>query len=205
MAAEDRSTALTEKGRRTRARIVEAAARLMCENGVAATSVDQICVAADVGKSQIYHYFTDKSELVCGVIELQAAAVLGVQEPLLCDVRDWDGWRAWRNEIVELQRRTDYWGGWSLGALASELAGRDRLAMFALTSSFDQWESQLQAALCRTVESGALRGDADVPVLATYLLAALQGGLVLCRARRDVAPLEVSLDGAIARLELHGA
>ena len=198
---EERTPALTDKGRRTRARIVEVAARLMYENGVAATSVDQICVAADVGKSQIYHYFTDKSELVQGVIEIQARSTLAVQVPLLSEVRDWDGWRAWRNEIVVLQQRTDYWGACPLGSLASELAGRDGPARLALTSSFDQWESHLQAALSRTVESGALRGDVDVPGLATYVLAALQGGLLLCQARRDVVPLEVSLDGAIARLE----
>lgn len=203
--AEGTSSALTAKGRRTRARIVEAAAQLMYENGVAATSVDQICVAADVGKSQIYHYFKDKSELVRGAIEFQAGMVLTVQAPLLSDIRDWTGWRAWRNEIVELQRRTDYRGGCPLGALAGESAGREGPVRLALTSSFDQWEIQLQTALCRTVESGVLRDDVDVPGLATYVLAALQGGLVLCQARRDVRPLEVSLDGAIARLESYGA
>lgn len=196
---------LTAKGRRTRARIIEAAARLMYDNGVAATSVDQVCAAADVGKSQIYHYFKDKSELVRGVIELQAASVLKVQAPLLSEVHDLVGWRAWRNAIVELQRRTDYWGGCSLGALAAELAGRDGLARLALTSSFDQWEAVLRAALLRTVESGVLRRDVDVQGLATHILAALQGGLILCLARRDVTPLEMSLDGAIAQLEWYAA
>jgi AcrR family transcriptional regulator len=192
---------LTDKGRRTRARILETAARLMYEHGVAATSIDQICTAADVGKSQLYHYFTDKSDLVRGVIHFLARSALLVQAPLLSRVQDWDGWRAWRNEVIELQRRAEYRGGSPLGAMASELAGRDEQARLALTSSFDRWETHLQAALSRTVEFGALRGDVDVPELATYLLAALQGGLVLCQARHDVAPLEVSLDGAIARLE----
>jgi AcrR family transcriptional regulator len=196
---------LTIKGRRTRARIVEAAARLMYEKGVAATSVDQICVAAEVGKSQIYHYFKDKSELVRGVIDLHTRSVLTVQAPLLSEVRDWDGWRVWRDEIVELQRRIDYWGACPLGSMVSELADRDGLVRLALTSSFDQWETHLQDALSRTIESGALASDADVPGLATYMLAALQGGLILSKARGDVTPLKVSLDGAITRLKAYAA
>jgi AcrR family transcriptional regulator len=176
----------------------------MYDNGVA-TSVDQVCAAAEVGKSQFYHYFKDKSDLVYAVIKLQADSVLRVQAPLLSDVHDLAGWRAWRNEIVQLQRHTDYWGACPLGALAVELSGRDRLARHTLTASFDHWEDQLGCALSRTVESGALRRDIDVMALATYLLAALQGGLVLCQARGDVRPLEVSLDGALAQLASHAA
>jgi AcrR family transcriptional regulator len=196
---------LTAKGRRTRVRIVEAAARLMYVNGVAATSVDQVCAAADVGKSQIYHYFKDKAELVRGVIEHQADSVLTVQDTLLADVHDWAGWHGWRDQVVDLQRHSDFWAGCPLGALAIELAGRDSIARSALTASFDRWDSQLRDALKRTAQSGVLSRDADVAGLATCLLAALQGGLVLCTARGDVTPLEVSLDGAIAHLESHRA
>lgn len=202
---EEKPPKLTAKGRRTRARIVEVAARLMYDSGVAATSVDQVCAAAEVGKSQFYHYFKEKSDLVYAVIELQADLVLRVQAPLLSDVHDLAGWRGWRDEIVQLQRHTDYWGGCPLGVLASELSGRDGLARQTLTASFDQWEDQLGYALSRTVESGVLRSDVDVTELATYLLAAVQGGLVLCQARGDVRPLEVSLDGALAQLASHTA
>lgn len=196
---------LTAKGRRTRSRVVEVAARLMYGNGAAATSVDQVCAAAEVGKSQFYHYFSEKSDLVQAVVELQADSVLKVQVPLLSDVHDLAGWRAWRDEIVESQLHTYSWGGCPLGALAIELGGRGGPARETLTSSFDQWENQLRAALCRTVESGVLRSDVDVAELATCMLAAVQGGLVLCQARSDVTSLRVSLDGVLARIESYAA
>jgi TetR/AcrR family transcriptional repressor of nem operon len=47
---------------------------------------------------------------------------------------------------------------------------------------------------------GLLREDADTALLATTLLAALHGGLLLCQTRKDVAPLETSLNGAIGYL-----
>ncbi|MGC1406571.1 MAG: TetR family transcriptional regulator, partial [Candidatus Dormiibacterota bacterium] len=48
---------LTPKGARTRARIVEEAATLIHERGVAETTLEEVKVAAEVGASQMYHYF----------------------------------------------------------------------------------------------------------------------------------------------------
>ena len=63
---------LTPKGARTRARIVEEAAALIHERGVAGTTLEDVKVAAEVSGSQMYHYFPDKNELVQAVIDYQA-------------------------------------------------------------------------------------------------------------------------------------
>ena len=67
---------LTPKGARTRARIVEAAAALIHQRGVAATTLEDVKVAADVSGSQLYHYFPDKNELVQAVIDYQADTIV---------------------------------------------------------------------------------------------------------------------------------
>ena len=70
---------LTPKGARTRARIVEEAAALIHERGVASTTLEDVKVAADVSGSQMYHYFPDKNELVQAVIDYQADAIVSHQ------------------------------------------------------------------------------------------------------------------------------
>ena len=67
---------LTAKGARTRARIVEEAAALIHERGVAGTTLDDVKVAAEVSGSQMYHYFPDKNELVQAVIDYQAETIV---------------------------------------------------------------------------------------------------------------------------------
>ena len=62
---------LTAKGARTRARIVEEAAALIHERGVAGTTLEDVKVAAEVSGSQMYHYFPDKNDLVQAVIDYQ--------------------------------------------------------------------------------------------------------------------------------------
>ncbi|WP_345125010.1 helix-turn-helix domain-containing protein [Streptomyces chiangmaiensis] len=48
----------------TRSRIVEAAAELFHVDGVHAVTLDDVRAASGTSKSQLYHHFADKDELV---------------------------------------------------------------------------------------------------------------------------------------------
>ena len=61
-------TRLTARGAATRERIVLAAAELMAAKGVAATTLDEVRVASGTSKSQLYHHFAAKEELVREVV-----------------------------------------------------------------------------------------------------------------------------------------
>src|SRR5436305_13587929 len=92
----------TTKGRATRDRIVEAACDLVFERGVATLNLDDVRRMTDTSKSQLYHYFQDKSDLVHAVVVRQGERVLEIQGPALNAV---DGWRAlkqWRNLVLRL-------------------------------------------------------------------------------------------------------
>lgn len=191
---------LTAKGERTRAKIVDTASTLMLMDGVARTTIDGVCVAAGVGRSQVYHYFECKDALVRAVIDRQAELVLGGQEPRLARVQGWHTWEAWRDFVVDVQRTAGCVGGCPLGSLASELADEDELVRQVLLRSFQRWERAFARAVQQMKDLGLLRQDADTALLATSLLAALQGGLLLCQTWKAVAPLEASLNGAIGYL-----
>ena len=188
----------TEKGRRTRDRIVAIAARLISEQGVARTSLDDVGTAARVGKSQLYHYFADKDGLVESVIDHQIGRIL--DDERLGALDTFEGWTAWRDAVVAAKRRLQGTGGCPIGSLAAELADTDEAARLALEAGFEHWEARFRTGIVAMIESGTLRPDADAARLAITVLAAFQGGMLLARLRRDVAPLEVALDGAIEQL-----
>ncbi|WP_457065163.1 TetR/AcrR family transcriptional regulator, partial [Mycobacteroides abscessus] len=89
----------TAHGRRTRAAIIDAAAQMMYQKGVAATSLDDILAASSTGKSQLYHYFKDRSELVKAVVERQTELVLAAQ-PTLTQIDSMDGVEQWAQAIL---------------------------------------------------------------------------------------------------------
>ena len=71
---------LTRKGQETRQRIVDAAADLIFQQGVAHTTIDDVRAAAEVPSSQLYHYFDDKPALVRAVVDHQADTIVAGQE-----------------------------------------------------------------------------------------------------------------------------
>jgi AcrR family transcriptional regulator len=94
---------LTPKGERTRGRIVDAAARLIYERGVAGTTLEDIRSAAGVSGSQLSHYFAGKDELVQAVIDHQAETITGNQRQ--ADLSSPGGLRAWRNMVIAQVQR----------------------------------------------------------------------------------------------------
>ena len=167
---------LTVKGERTRGKIVDAAAGLMLNDGVAGTTIEDVCAAAGVGRSQVYHYFDDKGELVRAVIERQAELVFSGQEPHLAHIQGWESWEAWRDFVVEIQRNAGCVGGCPLGSLASELADEDELTRQILVTSFERWERAFRVGVQRMHALGLLCADADTARLATMLLHAERCG-----------------------------
>lgn len=193
----------TDKGRATRDRIVTVAADLVRANGVRATSVDDVIGAAGVSKSQLYHYFDDKADLVRAVVDRTKTVLLDLQQTLLDQLDDWAGIDAWFDAIVADEASRHARGGCPLGSLVPELADSDELARDLLARAFDEWQHHLTEGLRRIQARGELSGDADPERLATATMASLQGGLLLSQVRRNPGQLRVALDAALAYLYLH--
>jgi TetR/AcrR family transcriptional repressor of nem operon len=192
---------VTSKGRATRDRIVAAAANLMCNRGVAATSTEDVQAAANVSSSQIYHYFADKRSLTRAVIEHQTDAIVGRQETMLARLDTVDALRTWAEFIVTLQRKRGYRGGCPLGTLASELAENDTDAREDLAAGYRRWNQAIRTGLAAMADRGEFQPGTDVDSLAIALLTALQGGLLLSKTLRDGEPLETALGTMLDHIE----
>jgi TetR/AcrR family transcriptional regulator, transcriptional repressor for nem operon len=191
----------TSKGLATRSRIVEAAAQLVRERGVAGTTTEDIREAAEVSSSQFYHYFKDKMELVRAVIAYQTDAVIGAQAPLLGHLDSIHALRKWRDLLVRFQRGARCAGGCPLGSLSSEIAEIAPEYRIDLNRAFTRWESGIRSGLRAMYDRGELRSDSDPDRLATALLAAVQGGLLLTQIRRSAKPLQAALDTMLDHIE----
>ncbi len=188
---------LTRKGQATRQRIVDAAADLIFQQGVAQTTIEDVRAAADVSSSQLYHYFDDKPALVRAVVDRQADTMVGGQENF--DFSTLDGLRAWRDFVIAGQREHHCSGGCPIGSLGGQLAETDPDARAHVAEGFRRWEATIQSGLREMHARGELTPDTDPDTIALALLAALQGGLLLTQVKRDTKPLEAALD---AMLEL---
>jgi AcrR family transcriptional regulator len=193
---------LTRKGTQTRQTIIAAAARLILDQGVAGTTLEQVRAEAGVSSSQIYHYFAGKEALVRAVVDYRAQTVVGdTHEPILAAIDGTDGLRAWRDTIIAITDAAGCQGGCPLGSLGSELADLDHAARHDVAAGFSRWETAIRACLHRMRDRGQLTPAADPGQLATAILAALEGGLLLAQIERSTRPLAAALDAMISLTE----
>jgi len=200
--AQRAGAALTRKGTQTRQKIVAAAARLILAQGVAATTLDDVRAEAGVSSSQIYHYFAGKEALVRAVVDYRAQTLVGeTHEPALAAINGIEGLRAWRDTIVSLTEAAGCQGGCPLGSLGSELAELDHVARHDVAAGFTRWEKAIRSCLRGMRDRGQLAPAADPGQLATAILAALEGGLLLAQIERNTRPLATALDVMISLTE----
>ena len=191
----------TPKGERTRARIVEAAAGLIYQRGVASTTLDDVRSAAGVSGSQLSHYFAGKDDLVQAVISYQAAAIASNQQR--ADLGSPEGLLAWRDMVVAQAVSGEGKGGCPLGALAGQLAETDPQARTLIAAGFGQWSAAIGDGLRRLHDAGHLPAGVRPDDLAVTILATLQGGLLLAQAQRDSRALEIALDTLLRLAQLN--
>jgi len=192
----------TRRGRASRERIVERAAELFAERGIAATSVDEVLAAAGAGKGQFYHYFRGRDELAAAGVGYRCAQVVAGLTQALGSV----------STLAELEQAlAGFTAGFEqagmpgcpIGTLAAEVADRNEDARLQAAAGFDAWERLLAGALERMRQRGELRADAAPAVLATGLLASLEGGMVLSQARKDMTSLRVAAAAGLAHVRLY--
>ncbi|MFC7656638.1 TetR/AcrR family transcriptional regulator [Pseudonocardia benzenivorans] len=163
-------------------------------------SVERVCAASGVSRSQVYRCFPAEDALVSAVVDLHVAAVLGRQRSLLLNVASLADLYAWAEDMVELGGARRCESGLLLGSLVTQLADRSDGQRAALDAAFRTWQSYLAAGLHRLQEHGELDGGADPRELAAGIVAALQGGLILAQAGRGAEPLQAALDLALGSL-----
>jgi TetR/AcrR family transcriptional repressor of nem operon len=192
----------TGRGRASRERIVERAADLFAERGIAGTSVDEVLAAAKAGKGQFYHYFGSRDELAAAAVGYRCAQVVDGLTQALGDVSSLAGLEQALAGFIAGFEQTGL-PGCPIGTLAIEVAGRNEAARLQAAAGFDAWERLLADALERMRRRGELRADAQPAVLATGLLASIEGGMVLSQTRKDVVSLRIAVDTGLAQVRTH--
>jgi AcrR family transcriptional regulator len=186
----------TRRGRASRDRIVERAADLFAERGIAATSVEEVLAAAGAGKGQFYHYFDSRDELAAAAVGYRCGQVVAGLTLALGEVSSLaELEQALAGFVADFERMG--LPGCPIGTLATEVAGRNEEARQRAAAGFDAWERLLASALERMRESGELRPDARPDVLATGLLASIEGGMVLSQARQDMTSLRIAVEAGL--------
>lgn len=167
----------------TRARILDAAAALIAERGLRRTSIDDVVARARLsGKSHFYHYFRSKDELGLEVLSRRIERFADRGLAILRDPAAAPTVRLDRfiDALTEPPSEGD--AGPPFGLLAEAADTHEELRE-RLAAIFGQWAAQLQSLL-REARPQLVKG-VDTGRLSRFIIAALEGGLMMAKVSRD--------------------
>ncbi|WP_406274399.1 TetR/AcrR family transcriptional regulator [Actinacidiphila glaucinigra] len=184
-------------------RIVQAAADLFYLKGVNSVTLDDVRAVSGTSSSQFHGYFADKDELVHRVIELRAQQILHRDQQHLERMNSFEALERWNDSIIRLNSLQDGAYGCALGALVGSRVPQDPAARKLLAEKFGAWQELIAAGLRRMQENGSLNEEADPAKLAVSVMAALQGSYLLAQMARDVEPMRIAMDMALAHVKTY--
>jgi TetR/AcrR family transcriptional regulator, lmrAB and yxaGH operons repressor len=165
-----------------RDRMVRSAVVQLAKHGVQGTSFAEVLAHANAPRGSVYHHFPNgKQELVAAAVDYMGTdglAVLGGLDGSSADEIIRAFIAMWRDVLV----RSDYTAGCSLTAVTVTSDSDDLVGRAA--TAFQRWQARLTSLLV----SGAVAPKA-ADALATTMIAAAEGALVLARAQRSLEPL----------------
>ena len=88
MNAGERMNKNVERGRATRAHVIEVATRLFAEHGYDGTSIETVQAAAGISRGSLYHHFPGKEALFWAVMEDVGARIARQEEAIARDAPD---------------------------------------------------------------------------------------------------------------------
>lgn len=178
---------VTKSSTAARERIVAGAADMISRRGLNATSIREMAKHARAPLGSTYHYFPEgKQQLATEAVrhtgewvsralrkELEAGPVAGLRAFLVL----------WRKIVVD----SDFRAGCPVLAVSIEEPPTDETpaVLVAAADVFSAWENLLADSLR---EHGAEREQAAQ--LATLVVAAVEGTVAMCRAKRSTQPLD---------------
>lgn len=181
----------------TRERMVETTLRLLRTQGLRATGMSQIVEESQAPRGSIYHHFPGgKEELAAEALRTAGATVAAKIRAVLDAHRDVRGaLRKFMAAYAEELRKSDYQQGCPIANAATDATATSASLREVCAGVFAEWERLIAERL----ERDGFRGK-EARARAEFIVASIEGALILCRARRSTEPLERVTEQIVAGL-----
>lgn len=170
-----------------REKLLETAQHLMLAKGYTATSVEEICAAANLTKGSFFHYFAGKEALGKAVLDRYVNAMFqAVQKaPFIKKSDPLQRLYGYIDFMIEVSKDPARRSGCLLGNFAQVLTDTHPKIRTQCTAHFSLWADMLKQEFDAAKAVYKVKG-LDTATLADHFIALFEGSLMLAKTRQDL-------------------
>jgi AcrR family transcriptional regulator len=193
--------AIQQRGQKTEAKIIQSALDLFHKQGIEATSVDEILKKSGTGKSQFYHYFKSKDDLVHSVVKCFYEMLCEEKLPMPRRIRTWKDLEAWFDFFIQCQKSTCCARGCPMATIGYQLMEKHESIRRDIDRVFQLTIRPIREFFADLKARGRLKKTADPDGLAALCFVTIQGGLIVSKIKKETVFFEGSVRHILSYLK----
>ena len=177
-------------------RVIEVAATLFLEKGFAYTSMDELVRVSKVSKSNVYYHFSNKEELLEGVVDYWIEMYQSVIDDLLSQnhLLVEDRIKLFLKQITQGVQTREYKGSCPFITLyiqspINATKVKEKIALF-----FQGLQTKVSLLLKQGVENGEFRKTINIDEVASLFITNLEGALFISETLEDATVIMKTVD-----------
>jgi len=176
-----------------REKILTHGLRVVHERGYGGASVRDIVEAAQVPQGSFTNHFASKEAFGLEILNLYFANTCAIIEATLKNdsLPPLQRLHAYFDAHKKLLLKDDLKNGCMYGNFSAEAACHSELIRRRVVEIFDHIQMEIKTCLRAAVKAGELQGTTKCNRAAAFILSSLQGAILLGKAQRSIAPVEL--------------
>ena len=177
----------------TKARIIEAGARIIHKKGFNNTGIQEILDAAKVPKGSFYFYFKNKEDFGLQLIDYFERYFTEMVSGLINDktMKPLERFDRILSTFQQYFESTEFQYGCPIGNLAQEMGDLNQPFRDRLKHSIDAMAAVLEELLAEAVAAGDISGNIEPKTAAHFIVSSWHGALMHMKVYKSPEPLEI--------------
>ena len=185
----------------TRLRMIETALDLFHQQGIHATSVDEILKESGTGKGQFAYYFKNKEGLVHAVLQHFYEWLRSDDFLVKYDIDSIEDLEDWFQFFINSLKSMNCERSCPIATIGNDLSNDQELLRQDVRLIMEFTHSSLARSFSVLKAKGELPENVDPDTLADFCLTIMQGGMLLGKVKRESAVFENAAKHAMAYLK----
>ncbi|WP_027093204.1 TetR/AcrR family transcriptional regulator [Cohnella thermotolerans] len=170
------------KGEQTRERIIQQSAALFNTHGYAGVSLNEIIQSTGIQKGGIYRHFSNKDEIALEAYDFAVSVVRSKFNAALAEKKSaYERLISFFEVYSNVVDNPPFTGGCPMLNTAVENDDGHPLLLEKAKRTLDSMKQTVKDILRQGMENGEFRTDADPDSLSTFLIASLEGSIMLSK------------------------